>query len=198
MNYFAHLFFSEPTLESRVGHLLGDFSRGVDRATLDPEMARALAQHHWIDRFTDSHPEVQCARELFSRQRRRFSGVALDVLFDHFLLNDWALYAWSDQDLYIDTLYRDLLEARPLMPLSMKKVTARVVGEDWFRAYRSLETVNFALDRIAARIRFPNKFAGVGREIEQHYEQLHGHFKAFFPELLSSYRNVWQYNVTKT
>ena len=87
MNYFAHLVLSQPTIESTVGNLLGDFARGVDQSKLEPAVLAGLKNHRAVDRFTDSHPEISALRQCFSSKRRRFAGIALDVYFDHLLMN---------------------------------------------------------------------------------------------------------------
>ena len=59
MNYFAHLVLAQPTVESTVGNLLGDFARGVDRANLPTSIKAGLDNHRAVDRFTDSHPTIR-------------------------------------------------------------------------------------------------------------------------------------------
>jgi acyl carrier protein phosphodiesterase len=65
VNHFAHLYLARPTVESRVGNLLGDFARGLDTDRL-PEAVRAGLEHHRaVDAFTDAHPEVLACKALF-------------------------------------------------------------------------------------------------------------------------------------
>ncbi len=92
MNYFAHLTLARPTVPSKVGNLLGDFMRGVREPDLPEAVRLGLHNHRLVDRFTDHHPLVIESRALFSPQRRRFAGVALDVLFDHFLIRHWSRF----------------------------------------------------------------------------------------------------------
>ncbi|MFW5824388.1 MAG: ACP phosphodiesterase [Marinobacter sp.] len=184
MNHFAHLYLARPTVESRVGNLLGDFARGVDSNRL-PEPVRAGLEHHRaVDAFTDSHPEVLASKALFSNRRRRFAGIALDILFDHYLLRHWHHFGQGDRTRYIHDLYRDLEQGSTLMPAGMVSVTRRMVAHDWFHAYQDLDSVGAAMDRVAGRIRFPNEFAGVMEEIRLLDAELEERFLAFFPELV--------------
>ena len=89
MNHFAHLVLSQPTVESTVGNLLGDFARGLDQSTLSPAVLAGLKNHRAVDRFTDNHPKVNALKQCFSKKRRRFAGIALDVYFDHLLMRHW-------------------------------------------------------------------------------------------------------------
>lgn len=62
----------------------------------------------------------------------------------------------------------------------MLKVTRRMVQHDWFGAYEDFENIGYALDRVADRIRFPNRFAGIIEEIRANDELLEAQFLQFF------------------
>lgn len=183
MNYLAHLYFSQPTPASRVGNLLGDFRRGVTSETLPNEVRAGLRNHLAVDAFTDSHPLIHEAKRGFSSQRRRFAGVALDVLFDHLLIRHWHQFSDTGFDSFIDDVYGDLARGERLMPAPMRRRVELMTAQDWLRAYGSLDTVALALDRMAARIRFTNGFAGVMDEMLPREQELEARFLAFFPEL---------------
>jgi len=183
MNYLAHLYLAQPNVESRVGNLLGDFARGVDVSTLPQGIRAGLYNHRAVDAFTDRHPSVSGARTLFSRQRRRFAGVALDVLFDHFLIRHWASFSTADYPAYVAELYDDLNKGHALMPVQMSLTVNRLTQHDWLNAYASLDQIGRALDRIAARVRFDNRFGGIIEEIRTHETALERIFLEFFPVL---------------
>lgn len=188
MNHFAHLYLARPTVESRVGNLLGDFARGVDPQQLSGEVRAGLHNHRAVDAFTDRHPEVLACKTLFSSQRRRFAGVALDMLFDHYLLRHWEQFGDGDQGKYINWLYSDLEKGRKLMPEPMAKVTERMISYDWFHAYADFDTIGHAMDRVAGQIRFRNQFQGIIEEIRIHDQELEARFLRFFPELIDAFR----------
>jgi acyl carrier protein phosphodiesterase len=123
------------------------------------------------------------SKRLFSQRRRRFAGVALDILYDHYLLRHWYRFAETDRDRFIEQVYGELEDYQHLMPETMAIVTRRMVFHDWFGAYHSLENIGHALDRVASRIRFANRFDGIIEEIYQHEEELEANFLVFFPEL---------------
>ncbi|MBS3803278.1 MAG: DUF479 domain-containing protein [Oleiphilaceae bacterium] len=190
MNHLAHLFLSPPSMEARVGNLLGDFARGLKPETLPQEVQTGLKFHRAVDSFTDQHPEVLAAKTVFSAQRRRFAGVALDVLFDHYLLRHWEKFERKPSSVFIREAYEDLDRGQYLMPTQMIRVTQQMIRHDWLNSYRNLDNIGFALDRIAQRIRFPNQFAGIITEIKANDRKLETHFLNFFPELIEFYQNL--------
>jgi acyl carrier protein phosphodiesterase len=184
MNYFAHLVLSQPTTESTVGNLLGDFARGVDQSTLHPSVLAGLKNHRAVDRFTDGHNKVTEIKQCFSPERRRFAGIALDVYFDHLLMSHWHEFDQRDVNNVIAEFYARMEHGQKLMPGSeMRRITSRMITYDWFGSYREIDSVAEALDRIAMRIRFPNKFDNAIDDLRQHEDRILEVFLNFFPEL---------------
>ncbi len=184
MNHFAHLVLAQPTLESTVGNLLGDFARGVDQRTLPPAVRAGLHNHRAVDRYTDQHPLVREMKRRFSPQRRRFAGIALDIYFDHLLINYWEQLEHRQLDPLIETFYRRMSTGRSLMPNeNMRQVTRRMVDYDWFGSYREIAAVADALDRVARRIRFANAFDNSIEELLRNETEIRAGFLEFYPEL---------------
>ncbi len=183
MNYLAHLYFADNNSDSRIGNLLGDFCRGVDTKLLSDNCKAGLAQHRAIDRFTDQHAGVRSAKQLFSPQRRRFAGVALDLVFDHYLVKHWSLFSAVPFHIYTHQLYQRLWQERPLMPAAMANTITYLVQQDWFASYSELSNIGEALDRIANRLRFPNHFAGCITELTHNNAEFEQLFLQFFPQL---------------
>jgi acyl carrier protein phosphodiesterase len=180
MNHFAHLVLSQPTVESAVGNLLGDFARGVDADSLPAAVRAGLLNHRAVDRFTDSHPLVLEMKRRFSRRRRRFAGIALDIYFDHLLLSHWERFEERSLDAVIAEFYRRMSAGQSLMPgMEMRRVTRRMVEHDWFGSYRDADAIAESLDRVAARIRFVNDFDNAIEELQRHHEMIRGGFLEF-------------------
>ena len=184
MNHFAHLVLSQPTLESTVGNLLGDFARGLDQSALDPAVLAGLNNHRAVDRFTDSYIRATGIKQCFSPDRRRFAGIALDVYFDHLLMNHWLEFDARNLNDVIEEFYARMESGQALMPGSeMRRVTSRMIADDWFGSYRNIDSVAEALDRIAMRIRFANQFGNVIEDLRRHEDTILKLFIEFFPDL---------------
>ncbi|MCP4598024.1 acyl carrier protein phosphodiesterase [Neptuniibacter sp.] len=186
MNYLAHLFLAQPTVESRVGNLLGDFARGVNTELLPEPILKGLENHRLVDRYTDSHPAVKQLKALVSPQRRRFAGIMLDMAFDHYLIKHWDRFSSQPFEASCKEYYLSLYQGADLMPERMRTITSRIIEQDWFSSYASIEGIGLALDRIAGRIRFQNEFAGSIDELLLLQGQIEQSFLKFFPELIGN------------
>ena len=184
MNHFAHLALSRTTVESAVGNLLGDFARGVDQHQLPAAVLAGLLNHRAVDRFTDNHPVVLELKSCFSSERRRFAGIALDIYFDHLLINHWERFEQRHLESTIDEFYQRLSAGRDLMPGDeMRRVTQRIVDYDWFGSYRDIDSIAQSLDQVAGRIRFANRFDNAIEDIVRHEELIRDGFFEFYPQL---------------
>jgi len=184
MNHFAHLVLAQPTVESTVGNLLGDFARGVDAQSLPAPVRAGLLNHRAVDRFTDSHPLVLEMKRGFSRERRRFAGIALDIYFDHLLIQHWQRFEQRRLEPLIGDFYRRMADGRSLMPgADMRRVTQRMIDYDWFGSYRDVDAVAESLDRVAGRIRFANDFANAIEDLLRQHDAIRDGFLEFYPEL---------------
>ncbi|OUS72017.1 ACP phosphodiesterase [Pseudoalteromonas sp. A601] len=188
MNYLAHLYLAKPTADSHFGNLLGDFGGRKYTENLPLSVVNALNNHYLVDKFTDAHPLVKDAKVYFSPQRRRFSGVAIDVLFDHFLIKHWQTFEHQRLTDFKHTSFGFLHQRMPVMPCKMQRVITSLTEDDWFKEYETLEGVGVALDNIAKRIRFINEFTGAVEDIKRNYRELDALFLAFFPELIEHVR----------
>jgi len=190
MNFFAHLVLAEPTPQSRLGNLMGDFCQGLDLKTLPVAVQAGIWRHRAIDRFTDTAAEVLQAKALFSPARRRFVPVMLDVLFDHLLLKYWPQLDGRPLAPLCQQFYQQLWQQRSAMPPAMATTVTAIVQQDWFGSYQQLDNIGMALDRIASRIRFAHQFTGRIDEIRQHLPALEILFLQFYPKLQSYVREL--------
>ena len=184
MNHFAHLVLAQPTVESTVGNLLGDFARGVDVDALPAAVRAGLMNHRAVDRFTDTHPLVIEMKREFSPARRRFAGIALDIYFDHLLMQHWQQFEQGSLQEQINGFYKRMSAGQPMMPgAEMRRITQRMVDYDWFGSYRELDAIAESLDRVAARIRFEHRFENAIEDLRRNEASIQEGFLEFFPQL---------------
>ncbi len=184
MNYLAHLYLSEPQPYPLLGNLLGDFCKGRDLGYLPPGFDLGVRQHRAIDAFTDSHDSVRQARHLFAPEFRRYSGIILDMVFDHFLARHWqAFSAYPLADMSRDA--NDLLRIHePLLIPAMWPMARFIRERDLLSEYRHLDILDRSLQGISRRLTRHNPLAEAGGEIRRQYDELETVFWDFFPSLI--------------
>ena len=162
---------------------MGDFTRDMNYAILPAQVLAGIQMHQSVDAFTDSHPVVRGLRKNFSQDRRRFSGIVLDVVFDHFLIKHWSAYSTVALDNYITDCYHALWRHRNLMSPRMKMVIGWMISKNWIKTYAEIEGVGRALDGLAGRLKAQHNFHGAISEVENMYTDIEQGFLEFFPQL---------------
>ena len=186
MNWLAHIFLSEPNVESRLGNLLGDLVKGKDLEGLDPNLRQGIARHYAIDKFTDSHPIVKISKQRIDREYSKFAGILIDIFYDHFLAKNWRLYSNTRLSDFTSEIYNSFQNYRYEIPPSVKQKIAQIIDEDWLASYQDLSGVENALSRIDDRIK-----ARMGDKIKlvDAMTILDRDFNLFFPELQQHINN---------
>ncbi len=187
MNYLAHLFLAKQSSLGLVGALMGDFLREVDRDSLPFELRESITHHLAIDTFTDSHVLVRNLKQKFSQRRRRFSGIIIDVTFDHFLLKHWNTFSHDSSDVFIMKSYGELSEHISIMPPRMKHVIQLLVKHDVLSSYQNISGVGTAINRIADRLSRETALYDSVDEVELLYAEIEECFLHFFEELQRLY-----------
>ena len=188
MNWLAHLLLSEAKVEHRLGNLLGDLTKGKERENLSTEILRGIADHQKIDIFTDSHPIVKQSKQRIDCQYRRFSGILVDIFYDHILANNWHNYSDIPLEGFASEIYISFEPYLEHIPVKASSVIKRAIADNWLTSYRDLDGIEQALQRISWKLtRRRNKYFNLCPAIEElttNYQDLETDFKLFFPELI--------------
>lgn len=189
MNYLAHALLAGADDDLRLGGMLGDFVKGSPTTLANdfpPGVLRGIALHRRIDSFVDRHPVFLLSRSRVSAERRRYSGIMVDMFYDHFLAVHWSRF--SDQPLedFTQHFYALLAANGELLPERLGRVLPHMRRDDWLLSYREADSVAFALDRMAQhRLRQPNRMGGAGEELLAAYAAFEADFLDFFPEAMA-------------
>ena len=184
MNYLAHLFLADQTDDSLIGNLLGDFVKGRPGEPYSDEIVCGILFHRKIDVFADAHPTMRTSRGRIGPQMSRFSGIIIDVCYDHYLARHWKRYSNQDLTAFVQHAYDVLRKHRSILPQRLQRILPYMISEDWLGRYIEIKSVGVTLDRIARRVTRGERFKGAIVEVEKHYTDLESDFLHFFPDLL--------------
>jgi len=182
MNYLAHLHLGGPQPAELLGSLYGDFVKGPLQGRWPADVEAAIRLHRRIDVFTDSHPLVLQARARFPEARRRYSGILLDVFFDHCLALHWRDYADEPLPAFAARVYA-LLAAEPALPGRLAGLAPRMAEQDWLGSYRDFAVLERVLAGMQRRLSRPEGLDGALAELERLYRPLSEDFRVFYPDL---------------
>lgn len=186
MNYLAHALLAGPQPASRLGGMLGDFVKGpLDSFAghYPPAVVAGIALHRRIDSYADQHAAFRGSRQRVSSLRRRFSGVMVNMFYDHFLARHWSSFCEQPLDAFTAEIYALLSNNESMLPARLADALPRMRADDWLASYRTVEAIGEALDRIARfRLRRENTLAGAVEELRADYAAYEADFRVFFAD----------------
>ncbi|WP_338768956.1 ACP phosphodiesterase [Massilia sp. METH4] len=185
MNYLAHVYLARHDDAAMVGAMLGDFVKANDVAAYPPEIAREITLHRHIDSYTDSHPAVLAAKELFGEGRRRYAGIVLDVFYDHELSRHWERWSEEPREALIARFYRALAAHEPMLPPRLQEMLPYLVRQDWLGGYASFAGVEGTIARVSRRLSRNGDLLRDGvQDLVRHRDAIAEGFERFFPDLV--------------
>jgi acyl carrier protein phosphodiesterase len=187
VNWLAHVFLSEPSVEFQLGNLLADVVRGEQRAAMSADFVRGATCHKAIDAFTDAHPVVKRSRARISSAHRRFSGVLVDVFYDYCLARNWERYSSLALEAYTAAFYSGAQASAIELPPTARTMLERIIRHDLLSSYARVDGVERALSRISTYLesRWHKQFTldrGV-RDLLDQEAAFMSDFHEFFPAL---------------
>jgi len=109
MNFLAHIYLSGDNKDITIGNFIADGIRGNDYKKLPKDIQTGILLHRRIDTFTDAHKIVRQSTKRLHKNYSHYSGVIVDILYDHFLAKNWKKYSDIPLATYVDDFY-SLLE----------------------------------------------------------------------------------------
>ena len=156
----------------------------MDKA-YDEEITRGILIHSRIDSFSDSHEKVFESKSLISPKRSRFSGIIIDVCFDHFLARSWSEYSNEELADFTRKVYVLLSKYSHILPYKPRSIIPKMIEEDWLGSYQYIEGIGQIMDRVSRRLTRGEGMLGAVKELETNYEKMEENYKSFFPELIA-------------
>ena len=184
MNFLGHLCLANGNANLMLGGMIGDFVRGRRALGNYPQpIRRGIEMHRFIDRCTDQSPVVRRLRRQFPREFRRYSGIVIDLAFDHELAVNWWRYMPGSLERF-DVEIRDLLrDNEELLPDGLVQFMQYANLHGLFTAYRDEDVMLFALAGMGTRLRRPNPLHRVTDVWEELAPKVKPAFREFFPEV---------------
>ena len=191
LNYLAHIHLGHLSHTSLVGNFLGDFVKGGDLSYLSSSHRQGVWLHRRVDSFTDQHSTIIELRRHFPGTLRRFSGIALDVYFDHLLCQHWERFSSEPIDTVLNQFYQQLKQTDLAESKRFADVKQRLLKYRWLNNYASRESVDGTLKSIERRFSRPIVFSEqASRFLQYNHSLIEDRFMSFYPQLIQYAKKV--------
>ncbi|MEQ6917433.1 ACP phosphodiesterase [Halomonas aquatica] len=177
MNFLAHGWLARGGDDDFLyGNLIADGVKGVDLSAWTLEAAAGIRHHRRVDAFVDGHTVVADVLTRAPLAQRRFAGIALDLVWDHFAARQLEQ---GDRHLLVERCYR-VLETRPA-PGRLAGMVPVLVEQDWLNGYADFGFTCRAIEGIGRRLSGPNRLGELVPWLEADYDRLARDFDRLWP-----------------
>ena len=167
-----------------IGNFIGDFVKGKNLGErYDQEVVRGIELHRAIDEYTDSHDVVQKSKVRLRPKYRHYSGVIVDMFYDHFLAKNWHNHHEIPLETFATTFYQTLKENEPQLPEEARRMMPYMIRGNWLLNYAQKEGIHQALSGMSRRTSFDSKMDEAVADLSKNYVHFESEFNEFFPEL---------------
>lgn len=162
---------------------MADGIKGKKYLKYQEDIQRGILIHRWIDSYTDSHAIVKQSTKRLHSKYGHYSGVIVDILYDHFLAKNWKQYHDVPLDTYISNFYQLLKDNHALLTPRIQKMMIPMMEQNWLLSYASLEGIETVLYNMNFRIKKRVPMDKAIEDLKEHYEAFEEEFTTFFKQL---------------
>lgn len=186
MNYLAHIYLSGENDLVTIGNFMADGIKGKSYKKFSKDIQIGILLHRHIDTFTDAHKTVRKSTKRLHKKYGHYSGIIVDILYDHFLAKNWNKYSDVPLDEYVNTFYNSLEKHYEILPLRIQKMMPYMMTDNWLLNYASIKGIQRVLDGMNRRTKNRSGMHEAVMELEAFYTDFEDEFTSFFDELIAS------------
>ncbi len=189
MNYLAHIFLSDNKPGIQIGNFIADFVKGNKLNRFPSHIREGIVLHRKIDTFTDSHYVVKETIAILRPTFGRYSGIIVDMYFDHFLAKNFICYSEKPLNKFAFHFYFFTLIYYKQLPSRVKGFIFHFITTNRLKKYATISGLKNSLEIMSTY-----KISALKPEITidfliDNYSDLEKKFHLFFTDLVEFVRN---------
>lgn len=183
MNFLAHVYLSGENDHIKIGNFMADGIHGNNFDEFPVDVQKGIRLHREIDSYTDFHPIFRQSKHRLHERYGHYSGVIMDIFYDHFLAKNFADYSTVPLKKYSEDFYQLLEENFDILTPRFKKILPILKEENWMLLYSTIEGLTHILCMMDRRTKLRSKMQFSVEELQLFYNEFENEFKLFFAEM---------------
>jgi acyl carrier protein phosphodiesterase len=186
MNYLFHLVLSGDDPDIIIGNYIADHIRGTKIVNNLPNpVLKGVLLHRAIDAYSDMHPSVKHSISLLRPSHGHYASVAVDILYDHFLIKNWKQFVKNPLVAKINSFYSLLTERLDTLPPKSRKVSLKMMDGNWLGLYETFDGLNEVFIGVTKRTHFDNALPETVQYLIRYYDEMDKDFLVFARDIFS-------------
>ena len=183
MNYLAHIFLSGGDPNIMIGNFIADSIKGSKYSSYPAEIQKGILLHRQIDTTTDAHPAFRQSTKRLHKNYGHYSGIIVDIFYDHFLAKNWSEYSDIPLADYIQSFYKLLRDNFEILPANIQKIAPIMMEGNWLLIYAELEGIDRVLAGMNRRTKNRSGMDKAGQELKEFYTLFEADFRLVIKDL---------------
>ena len=186
MNFLAHIYLSGEDDFVKIGNFMADSIRGSQYLDYPNSLQKGILLHRHIDSFTDSHPIYRKSKHRLHEKYGHYSGVIMDIAYDHFLAKNWSKYSNEKLEDYAADFYQLMQDNYEILTERVKGMLPYMIGRNWLVSYTTIAGLEMILFQMDYKTKHRAHMQEAIVEIQDFYTEFESEFFQFFEELVLS------------
>lgn len=183
MNFLSHIYLSGHNNLIKIGNLVADGIHGKSYQNYPEEMQIGILLHREIDTFTDAHELFRKCTKRLHHKYSHYSGIVVDIYFDHFLAKNWSRYHATPLEIYVNDFYVMIQKHESILPEKFKRLLPFMVAQNWLLSYADFDGLQEVFNGMHRRTKQKARLNEAITELKLHYEAFETDFTLFFEDL---------------
>ena len=162
---------------------MADGIRGNDYLDYPEEIKKGIILHRYIDTFTDANETFRISKHRLHERYGHYSGVIVDILYDHFLAKNWTKYSDESLTSFVFRFHQSLEDNFEDLTPKTQRILPIMIEQNWLESYATVEGISKILFQMDYRTKFKSKMQFSVEELETFYDDFENEFTLFFEEL---------------
>lgn len=162
---------------------MADGIRGNNYLNYPSAIKKGIILHRAIDTFTDANETFRISKHRLHERYGHYSGVIVDILYDHFLAKNWVKYSKESLNSFVSRFYQSLEDNFETLTPKTQRILPIMMEQNWLESYATIEGISQILFQMDYRTKFKSKMQFSVEELETFYDDFENEFTLFFEEL---------------
>ena len=184
MNFLAHIYLSGDNDLIKIGNFMADGIHGKHFDTFPIAIQKGIILHRSIDTFTDAHPIFRQSTKRLHANYHHYSGIIVDIFYDHFLAKNWSNYSDERLEDYSQRFYQSLRDNYDDLTPKTQKMMPYLIEHNWLLSYQTIEGIESVLTKMDTRMKLDSNMRFSVAELKTYYSDFESEFTAFFATLI--------------
>ena len=186
MNFLAHIYLSGDDDFVKIGNFMADSIRGSQYLDYPNSLQKGILLHRHIDSFTDAHSIYRKSKHRLHEKYGHYSGVIMDIAYDHFLAKNWSKYSNEKLEDYAADFYQLIQDNYEILTERTKGMLPYMIGRNWLVSYATIAGLEMILFQMDYKTKHRAHMQEAIVEIQDFYTEFESEFFQFFEELIIS------------